>query len=229
MISTFQIQRRAPGSSAWRVLFWWSIVVRGLGWFFIVFYRCRRNGVENIPRTGPLLIVSNHQSNFDPPILGSLVLDRPFQSIAKEALFTSRLLAFLMKGFGVISVSKGESDTVAIRRAIAELKSGGSVMIFPEGTRSPDGEIGEFQRGVWMLIRRGNATVIPVGIEGTYDIWPIGGKPKLRGWIEVAAGTPISSKDLVDLGEAEGMTVLKSRIEALRLMCKENIHRRLKK
>ena len=228
MISTFQIQRRAPGSSAWRVLFWWSILVRLLGWMFIVVYGYRRHGVDNIPKTGPLLIVSNHQSHFDSPLVGSLVLDRPFQSIAKDTLFSSRLLTFFMRGFGVISIKRGESDTTAIRGAIAELKRGGSVMLFPEGMRSPDGQIKEFQRGVWMLIRRGNAMVIPVAVEGTFDIWPVGGKPKLTGKVEAAAGDPIASQDLVDLGEEAGMALLKSRIESLRLMCRDNIDRRLK-
>ena len=225
----FQIQRRSPGSSAMRILFWWSVIVRMLGWFLIIVYGYRRNGRENIPKSGPLLIISNHQSHLDSPAIGSLVLDRPFKSIAKEALFSSRLLAYLMKRFGVISVNRGESDTAAIRGAISELKNGRSVMLFPEGSRSPDGEIKEFQRGVWMLIRRGNAMVLPVAVEGTFDIWPLGGKLKLRGKVEAAAGTPISTKDLLQLGEQEGMALLKSKIESLRLVCRENIDRRLKK
>ncbi|MBC8202739.1 MAG: 1-acyl-sn-glycerol-3-phosphate acyltransferase [Planctomycetes bacterium] len=229
MIGTFQIQRRAPGSSAWRVLFWWSVVVRVLGWIFVVVYGYRRHGIKNIPKTGPLLIVSNHQSHFDSPLVGSLVLDRPFMSIARDSLFTSKLLSFLMRAFGVISIRRGESDTAAIRGAIAELKAGGSVMLFPEGTRSPDGKIGEFQRGVWMLIRRGNATVLPVALDGAFEVWPVGEKIKFGGLVESAAGEPIPAQELIDLGETEGMALLKSKIESLRLMCRENIDRRSKK
>ncbi len=229
MISMFQIQRRAPGSSAWRVLFWWSIVVRFLGWMFVIVYKYRRNGMNNIPKTGPLLVVSNHQSHFDSPLVGSLVIDRPFKSIARESLFSSKFLAFLMHGFGAISIRRGESDTAAIRGAIAELKAGGSIMLFPEGTRSTDGKIGDFQRGVWMLIRRGNAMVLPVAVEGTFNVWPVGGKIKFRGVVESAAGVPIHSQELVDLGETKGMALLKSKIESLRLMCRENIDKRSKK
>ena len=229
MISMFQIQRRAPGSSAWRVLFWWSIVVRFLGWMFVIVYKYRRNGMNNIPKTGPLLVVSNHQSHFDSPLVGSLVIDRPFKSIARDSLFSSKFLSFLMHGFGVISIRRGESDAAAIRGAIAELKAGGSIMLFPEGTRSTDGTIGDFQRGVWMLIRRGNAMVLPVAVEGTFNVWPVGGKIKFRGVVESAAGLPIHSQELVDLGETAGMALLKSKIESLRLMCRENIDKRSKK
>ena len=229
MIGAFQIQRRAPGSSFWRVLFWWSTVVGSLRIFFVIFYRFRRHGIQHVPKTGPLLIVSNHQSNFDPPLVGCVAIDRPFKSLTKETLFSSKILGFLMRRFGVISIRRGESNTVAIRSAIAELKEGRSVMLFPEGTRSSDGTIGEFQRGVWVLIRRGNAMVVPIAIEGSYDVWPIGSKPKLRGYIEAAAGEPISSRELIDLGEEAGMALLKSRIETLRLQCRVNIDIRSKK
>ena len=71
--------------------------------------------------------------------------------------------------------------------------------------------------------------VIPVAVEGTFDIWPIGGKLKLTGKVETAAGDPIPSQDLVDLGEEAGMALLKSKIESLRSMCRDSIDRRLKK
>ncbi|MDP6542177.1 MAG: lysophospholipid acyltransferase family protein [Phycisphaerales bacterium] len=229
MIGAFQIQRRAPGSSAWRVLFWWSTIVSLLRILFVVLYRYRRHGKDNVPKTGPVLLVSNHQSNFDPPLVGFLSVDRPFKSIARATLFSSKILSFLMRRFGVISIRRGESDTSAIRSAISELKAGGSVMIFPEGTRTVDGSVGEFQRGVWILIRRGNAMVLPVGIDGAYNVWPIGGKLKLRGYIEIEAGDPIPSQELIDLGEEEGLAFLKSRIESLRQQCRSRIEVRSKK
>ena len=229
MIRVFQIQRRAPGSSPWRVLFWWSTVVALLRWFFVVFYRLRIHGRELVPKTGAILIVSNHQSHFDSPILGFIALDRPFKSIARESLFSSRILSFLIIRFGVISIRRGESDTTAIRGAIAELHAGSSVMLFPEGTRTTNGQIGDFKRGVWVLIRRGNAMVLPIGIEGSFDAWPMGSKPRLRGWIEAAAGEPIPSQELIDLGEESGLALLKSRIEELRLQCRARIDARSKK
>ncbi|MDP7008427.1 MAG: lysophospholipid acyltransferase family protein [Phycisphaerales bacterium] len=228
MIRAFEVQRRAKGSTAWRVLFWWSIVVPILGVILRIVYRHRGHGGHFVPKHGPVLIVSNHQSHFDPPLVGVVVTDRPFKSIARDTLFSSKILSFLMRRFGVIAIRRGDSDTKAMRAAIEELHAGGSVMLFPEGTRTKDGQIGTFHRGVWMLIKRGNAQVLPFAIEGAYEVWPAGSNPKFRGWIESAAGEPIPSKDLVDMGEEKGLAFLKSKIESLRLMCRENIDRRSK-
>ena len=99
-------------------------------------------------------------------------------------------------------------------------------MIFPEGTRSLDGQIGKFQRGVWILINKCDATVVPVGVAGSYDVWPPNAKPKLRGWIEAAAGETVSTQHLRDLGEEAGLALLKEKIESLKCVCQQNIDTR---
>ena len=95
-----------------------------LRFLLFVFYKIRCHGRKHVPKTGSVLFVSNHQSNIDPAIIGVLVSDRPFKGIAKEALFTSRWLSAFMKGFGVISINRDESDIAAIRKAITELSAG---------------------------------------------------------------------------------------------------------
>jgi len=228
MFTCMQIKRRAPGSSAWRVLFWWVFMIFILRVLFSLFYRMKVHGRVNVPRTGSILFVANHQSNFDPAAVGVLAKDRPFMGIARDTLFKSKLLAAYIRGFGAISIKRGESDMVAIRKSIAELAAGRCVMMFPEGTRSLDGKIGDFQRGFWLLMKKSNTVVLPVGIDGAFDIYPIGSKPKLRGYIEVIAGKPIKAKELLELGEEEGTTLVKNRIEALRQQCREHINKRSK-
>ena len=228
MFTCLQIKRRAPGSSAWRVIFWWVFMIFILRALLALLYRLRMHGSENVPRTGSRLIVANHQSNFDPAVVGVLVRDRPFLGIARDTLFNSKLLAAYIQGFGAISIKRGESDTVAIRKAIAELAAGRCVMMFPEGTRSIDGKIGEFQRGFWLLMKKSNAVVLPVGIDGAFDAYPIGSKPKLRGYIEVIAGEPLEANELLTLGEADGTELVKNRIEALRQQCRNHINKRSK-
>ena len=227
MISRLQIQRRAPGSSAWRVLVWWNGVILILKLLLVVFYRFRSYGQENIPKTGALLFVGNHQSNFDPAIMGAAVYDRPFYGIARDTLFESKLLSILMKGFGVIAIRRGESDTKAIRRALQELEEGRCVMMFPEGTRTKDGQIAEFQRGFWLLMKKSKATVVPIGLDGAFDAYPVGSKPKLRGYIEACIGKPIRTAELLELGEEKGTAYVRSRIELLKTKCRESIEKRL--
>lgn len=229
MCSTFQIKRRGPGLSVWRVLFWWTFMILVLRTILVVFYRYKSHGGSHVPKTGPILFVANHQSNFDPSIVGILVGDRPFKGIAKVALFESKLLGAFMHGFGVISIKPGESDVTAIRDAIKELSAGRCIMMFPEGTRTKDGAIGKFQRGFWLLMKRSNAIVLPIGLEGAYECYPFGSKPKLRGWIEVAAGEPIEACDLLDMGEEEGTEFVRSRVEELRLQCRVSIDKRSNK
>ncbi len=188
-----------------------------------IFYRYKCYGKEHVPRTGPVLFISNHQSNFDPAIVGVLISDRPFKGIAKEELFNSKLLSAYMHGFGVISIKRGESDTTAIRSALSELYSGRCVMMFPEGTRTQNGEVGKFQRGFWLLAKKSKATILPIGIDGAFDAYPIGSKPKLRGNIKAVAGNPIQSEELLSMGEENGTVYVHSIIKKLMLQCRENI------
>ena len=77
-------------------------------------------------------------------------------------------------------------------------------MIYPEGTRTQTGEIGKFQWGLWLLVKKSKAPVLPIGIDGAYEVYPMGSKPKLRGWIEAAAGKAIDAEYLLEMGEEVG-------------------------
>jgi 1-acyl-sn-glycerol-3-phosphate acyltransferase len=134
-----------------------------------------------------------------------------------------------LNGFGAISIKRGESDMTAIRKAIVELGAGRCVMMFPEGTRTLDGEVAEFQRGFWLLMKKSMAKVVPIGLDGAFDAYPIGSKPKLRGRIEIAVGKPIEAEELLELGEKEGTSFVRNRVIDLQQQCKSNLSSRLKK
>ncbi len=228
MFSKFQLRRRAPGLSAYRILFWWTFMIRSMQLLFRIFYRLRCSGREFVPRTGPLIFVANHQSNFDPPIIGAVIYDRPSKGIARSTLLDSKLLGAYISAFGVISIKRGESDLVAIKKSIKELAAGRCVMIFPEGTRTQTGEMGEFQRGFWLLLKKSKATVVPVGIDGSFDAYPMGSSPKLRGCIEVMAGESMNAESLLEMDEKDGTAYVRSKVESLMLQCRENIKKRSK-
>ena len=222
----FQFHRRAPQWPVWRIIFWWTVVRGLILLFFSIFYRIRREGVEHIPATGPIIYVANHQSHYDPPIVGVLVTDRPFSGMARSSLFESKTLAAIMRGIGAIELEQGKGDAGAMKAALAELELGRCVMIFPEGTRTPDGALSEFQRGVMLLIKRSKANVVPVAIEGAYDIWPIGtSRPRLRGRIGVKAAPAMSAVDLLADGPDAGLERLQRLIETMRLHLRAHMRR----
>jgi 1-acyl-sn-glycerol-3-phosphate acyltransferase len=140
-------------------------------------------------RSGPLIVVANHASNFDPPLVAGwlgTVLRRNSTVLAKEELFHGPLGPFLQRS-GMVMVKKGGSDVDAYRATKAVLDRGDVILLFPEGTRSPDGILRDSHAGVAMLAAREGVRVLPVGLSGTDRLlgkgrsWPrIGTRLSLR-------------------------------------------------
>jgi 1-acyl-sn-glycerol-3-phosphate acyltransferase len=235
----FQTSRRLPGRPAWSVIFWWILVAYLVRTILTLVYGLIRRGEENVPLTGPVIYVANHQSHYDPPIIGSLVTDRPFSSLARSGLFHNRIFAWLIRQLGAVSIEQGRvegrvegrvggrGDAGAIRTALRELESGRCLLIFAEGTRTPDGTVQEFQRGVYLLLRRARVPVIPIAVEGVYDIWPIGQIfPRLTGRMAVMAGSPIPAQELIDAGEQAALDRLRREVDSMRLQLRAELRRR---
>ncbi len=136
--------------------------------------RIRVEGGSDLPRSGPLLVVGNHTSNADPPLVGAWLLPRlgrPVQFLAKQQLFVP-LLRPLLRHFGAIVVKAGGSDVEAYRDALTVLRGGGVVGLFPEGTRSRDGRLGQPRAGVALMAVRSGVPIVPVGISGAHHFLP---------------------------------------------------------
>src|SRR5262245_59302645 len=146
--------------------------------------------------------------------------------MARASLFENKILAWAMHGIGAIELERGKGDAGAMKAALAELEAGRCVLIFPEGTRTRDGAIGEFKRGVMLLIKRSGAQVVPVAIEGAFDIWPIGtSAPKLKGRIAVHVGHSMSGEEILKDGPDAGLERLKRTIEQMRLELRTQLRR----
>jgi 1-acyl-sn-glycerol-3-phosphate acyltransferase len=128
-------------------------------------------GIENIPRDEGVLIVSNHQSNFDIPLLLGY-LNKPIGFIAKAELKKLPIVPDWMEQMHSVFMDRSDrrQSLNAIKEGIDKLKNGHSLVIFPEGTRSKSSEIGEFKSGSLHLATKSGVPVIPVRIEGTYNI-----------------------------------------------------------
>ncbi|MFD2371795.1 lysophospholipid acyltransferase family protein [Brevibacillus sp. GCM10020057] len=157
---------------------------------FSLVFRWQVIGREHIPKEGPVILCANHISLWDPPLLGSGI-ERMVNFMAKEELFRIPVLSFLITKFGAFPVKRGAGDRAAIRTTLKLLEDGKVLGIFPEGTRSKTGELGEGMPGTAMFALKSQATVIPVAIIGPYRLF----RP-----IKIVYGEPI---DLTQLREAK--------------------------
>jgi glycerol-3-phosphate dehydrogenase (NAD(P)+) len=141
--------------------------------FFLVYFRMQRVGREHLPRSGPLLLASNHRSFLDPFVIGTLVR-RPVYYMAKRELFEKRWQAWVLNALGAFPVDRGAGDRDAMDTARAILARGDCVVIFPEGTRVRPGGLGEPRRGIGRLALETGAPVAPVAVIGSDGV--------RRGW-----------------------------------------------
>lgn len=139
---------------------------------FPAFWRYRSFGRENIPDSGGVLIVSNHQSYADPLLIG-VGLNRQIHIMARRSLFHKHVLfRWLILSLNAFPLNNNGSDVGAIKEAIRRLKRGNLVLMFPEGTRTGDGSIGEIHPGIAAIARRSCTPVVPAVIEGAFETWP---------------------------------------------------------
>jgi len=215
-VSFLDVDRRWPGKPAWRLVASWIIPTFFVRCAFRLFYRVRWTGVENVPRTGAFILVSNHVSHFDPPLVGCRMKDRPCSFLARASLFDVPVFGALIRFVNAVPLHREGNPGKALRAAIEELKAGRCVIMFPEGTRSKDGRVGAFKAGMMLLVRRAKASIVPVAVDGPFEIWPSSrSRPRLGGRIDVRYGTPIPAEELLGLDTGVALDRLREAIRAL--------------
>ncbi len=157
---------------------------------FKLFFNWEVKGKENIPRKGGFIIASNHLSYLDPIVIG-VASPRKLHYLAKSSLFKIPVLSFLIKIYGAIPIEREKEYSISIRKGLEILKKGGGVVIFPEGTRNPKGEVKIPKKGVAFLAYKTGVPVIPAKIKGTEKALFIGGKLIKPAKIKVIFGPPI--------------------------------------
>jgi 1-acyl-sn-glycerol-3-phosphate acyltransferase len=134
---------------------------------FSTVFRWRVQGRENIPASGSVIIAPNHCSNADPLLVGA-ASNRRVRFMAKEELFSPPWFGSILKHLGSIPVKRGVGDRAAIRQALDVLQAGNAFILFPEGTRSKNGQLNQAQHGVAMIAIKSQTPVIPAAISGTF-------------------------------------------------------------
>ena len=156
--------------------------------------RVRITGLSHIDPDRSYIFMANHQSNFDIPVLlGCLKVQ--FRWLAKAELFDIPIFGQGMRGCGYISIDRSNrrSALESIRKAAETIRNGVSVLIFPEGTRSPDGHIQPFKKGGFFLARKAGVPIVPVIIRGTWPIMPRSGLKISPGNVTIEVRPPIET------------------------------------
>jgi 1-acyl-sn-glycerol-3-phosphate acyltransferase len=156
--------------------------------------RVRVEGRERIDSGAAFICMCNHQSNFDIPVLlGHFPL--PFRWLAKAELFRIPVFGRAMRGAGYISIDRSNRPAAieSLRRAAEAVRGGVSVMIFPEGTRSPDGRLKPFKKGGFVMAIEAGVPIVPVALRGTFDIMPKNRLLIRPRAVTLAIGAPIAT------------------------------------
>jgi 1-acyl-sn-glycerol-3-phosphate acyltransferase len=175
-------------------MFWWLMKYVFLGPLLRLLYRPKAIGLENIPDDGPVILAANHQSFLDDFLLPLVLKKRKATILAKADYFDHWYTRWFFKGAGCVPVRRegGSAGVAALRTAIDTLKEGKLVALFPEGTRSPDGRLYRGKTGVARIALEAQASVIPVAIVGTFELWPYNKKLPKPGSTEIRFGKPLT-------------------------------------
>lgn len=180
----------------------------------VTIFHLRCEGRGNFPKTGGGLVLSTHQSNFDPVLVG-LTSNRRFNFLARKTLFKNGLFAWLIRTLDAIELDREGGGLAGLRETLARLKRGELVLIFPEGTRTKTGSMGELKPGFLAVARRSKVPLIPVAVVGAYDILPRGSQwPRLRP-VAIIVGEVIPSEFVAQASDDEIMQRLTVCLQAL--------------
>ena len=167
----------------------WCCTIIGKVWFSL-----GAEGLENVPDDGPLILCSNHASNLDPFLVGTVIKTRRLWFMSKAEIYrdnNNRFLLWFYRQMHMFPVKRSGMSKDALKNALALVSSGKALMLFPEGSRTNDGQVNEFKAGSGMIAERSKAVVIPVYIDGSFAAWPRGKIFFRKSPIKVYFGKPV--------------------------------------
>jgi len=144
------------------------IVSRALG---VSMFGVRTRFAEPLPDCGGLIVLSSHQSHLDPLLLG-LACDRRLSSLARSSLYAFKPFGFIITALDAVPIDRNASAVAAMKTVIKRLEDGAAVIIFPEGTRTSTGRLGEIKSGFALIAKKAKVPIVPVAIVGAWECWP---------------------------------------------------------
>lgn len=158
---------------------------------FQFWFRWRRIGLENVPPTGPVILASNHVSFIDPPMVGSAV-DRTVSFLARDTLFSIPVVGPFIRKLNAIPVDRDGGGGAGLKAVLDRLKADGCIVLFPEGTRSKNGELQRAKSGIGLSVLKSEAVVVPVRMFGAYEAFGRHRKVPFPGQITLSFGPPLT-------------------------------------
>lgn len=173
-------------------------------------FRFQYSGKGNVPLSGPVLLLSNHQSHLDPVLVG-LACPRQLKFLARHGLFFFPFSLWI-RALGAVPINQEGSALAGLRTTLGLLKEDNAVLIFPEGSRTPDGELHDIFTGFCLLARRSQATIVPLAIEGAFAALPRGSLFVRPHSIGLTFGPPILPSQYAKLSDDELVGLVTNRI-----------------
>jgi 1-acyl-sn-glycerol-3-phosphate acyltransferase len=177
----------------------------------ILGYRCQ--GQRHLPTVGGALVLSSHQSYFDPVLLG-VPRFRRLNYLARDTLFGFFLLRWLIQSLNAIPIDREGVGMAGLKETLRRLKRGEIVVIFPEGTRTKDGDLQSLKPGFAALARRAGVPLIPAAIVGAYECWPRTQALPGSGQIRVRYGQPIRPEEIATFDDRQLVAEVERRLVA---------------
>lgn len=153
----------------------------GRGLYTVLWILCRTLGVavfgvrtrfaQPLPARGGLIVLSSHQSHLDPLLLG-LACERRLSSLARSSLYAFKPFGFIITALDAVPIDREASAVAAMKTVIKRLEDGAAVIIFPEGTRTATGRLGELKSGFALIAKKARVPIVPVAIVGAWECWP---------------------------------------------------------
>ncbi|MCO6047023.1 1-acyl-sn-glycerol-3-phosphate acyltransferase [Aeoliella sp. ICT_H6.2] len=180
-------------------LLWYRLTQWVVGGVARVYFRLRRRGMRNMPAEGPVVLLANHQSHLDPLLIGCF-MPRPLGYLARDTLFKG-ILGPMIRAYDAIPIDRDGGGLAGIRATLKRIKQGDAVLMFPEGTRSQDGKLQPLKPGFIALVRRGKASIVPLGIAGSFEAYPRGKTFPSPRPVALVCGKAIPPEDLANLDD----------------------------
>jgi len=187
------------------------VLCRTLG---VALFGIRYRFAEPLPREGGLLVLSTHQSLLDPLLLG-LVCERRLSSLARSSLFHWGPFGAIIAALDAIPIDREASSVAAMKLVIRKLRGGGALTIFPEGTRTRDGRLGEVKSGFALVAKRAGVPIVPVAIVGAWECWPRTRRLPRPGRIRLEFGAVIPAGEVAAMDDKTLVSLVTRRLTEL--------------